>query len=452
AATAPGYTFSGWDRQGTFTMPAEDVVIKGSFTANTDTPYTVKHYTENLDGTYTLADVENLTGTTDTTVQATPKSYTGFTFDNTVAGTVESGTIAGDGSLELILYYTRNTYTVTYKYDGTVPAGASALPAVASHKYGELVTVAPAATAPGYTFSGWDRQGAFNMPAANVEIKGSFTAKLDTPYKVEHYLQNLDNNDFTKYAVQDFQGTTGTTAYATPNSYTGFTFDSSVAGTVMSGTIAGDGSLVLKLYYTRNSYKVTYEYVGTVPAGASALPAEKTYKYDELVMIAPKATATAGYDFIGWNRTANFKMPAENVTIQGTFVARGDTPYTVEHYQQNLDGTGYNLVDTENLTGQTDAQAAAVPKAYTGFTFDSTVPGTIQTGTITGDGKLVLKLYYTRNAYNVVIHYVDIAGNTLAPDAVLTGIKVGQTFADIISPTIAGYTARNGFIRCPAGG
>ena len=30
--------------------------------------------------------------------------------------------------------------------------------------------------------------------------------------------------------------------------------------TVASGNIAGDGSLVLKLYYTRNSYGVTYAY------------------------------------------------------------------------------------------------------------------------------------------------------------------------------------------------
>ena len=35
---------------------------------------------------------------------------------------------------------------------------------------------------------------------------------------------------------------------------------------------AGDGSLVLKLYYTRDSYKVTYQYTGKVPTGASELP------------------------------------------------------------------------------------------------------------------------------------------------------------------------------------
>ena len=44
AATAPGYTFSGWST-GDFTMPAQDVEITGSFTANGDTAYTAVSYT-----------------------------------------------------------------------------------------------------------------------------------------------------------------------------------------------------------------------------------------------------------------------------------------------------------------------------------------------------------------------------------------------------------------------
>ncbi|MBE5996030.1 MAG: hypothetical protein E7240_01580 [Lachnospiraceae bacterium] len=114
AATAPGYTFSGWSRTGSFKMPNTNVVITGSFTANEPEP------------------------------QPEPQPAA--------------------------------TYTVTYTYTGTVPAGASALPATASYEAGATVTVAPAATASGYTFSGWSRQGSFTMPASNVIITGSFTA------------------------------------------------------------------------------------------------------------------------------------------------------------------------------------------------------------------------------------------------------------------------------------
>ena len=74
-ATAPGYTFSGWSRTGTFTMPAEDVEITGSFTANTNTPYKIEHYTKDLNAnTYTLRETENKTGTTDTLVTANAKT------------------------------------------------------------------------------------------------------------------------------------------------------------------------------------------------------------------------------------------------------------------------------------------------------------------------------------------------------------------------------------------
>ena len=90
----------------------------------------------------------------------------------------------------LKLYYTRNSYDVTYAYTGTVPTGASALPEKATVKYGAPVTVAEAATAPGYTFSGWSRND-FTMPAENVTITGSFTANSNTEYTVRHHFRTF---------------------------------------------------------------------------------------------------------------------------------------------------------------------------------------------------------------------------------------------------------------------
>ena len=157
------------------------------------------------------------------------------------------------------LYYTRNSYNVTYEYEGEFPTGASELPAKATYKYGESVTVAEDATAPGYTFSGWDKDD-FTMPANDVVIKGSFKANDDTQYKVEHYLEDLDGKTFTLKETETLAGTTDTTATATPKQYPGFTFNENVDGTKTSGTITGDGQLVLKLYYTRNTYKYTVHY------------------------------------------------------------------------------------------------------------------------------------------------------------------------------------------------
>ena len=456
-ATAPGYTFNGWLEDGkvtaSFKMPAGPVQLTGSFTANTDTRYTVEHWTEDLDGEgYTLRETEaNLTGVTDTTATAEAKSYEGFRFDEGNENNVLTGVITGDGKLVLKVYYARNSYEVSYDY-GAAPTGASQLPGTASYKYGAEVRVADKATAPGYTFDGWKKDNAevtsFTMPAGAVQLTGRFTANTDTGYKVEHYQQNLAGDAFVLFETEEQNATTDTHVSATPKDYTGFTYDGTVDGTVTEGNVAGDGSLVLKLYYTRDSYKVTYQYTGKVPTGASELPAETTEKYGAAVTVAADATAP-GYTFSGWSREDGFTMPAENVTITGSFTANGETPYKVEHYQQNLEDDGYTLAETENLTGETDTTATANPKTYTGFAFDGTAEGTVASGNIAGDGSLVLKLYYTRNSYDVAYAYTGTVptGASALPEKAT--VKYGAPVTVAEAATAPGYTfsgwSRNDF-------
>ena len=456
-ATAPGYTFNGWLEDGkvtaSFKMPAGPVQLTGSFTANTDTRYTVEHWTEDLDGEgYTLRETEaNLTGVTDTTATAEAKSYEGFRFDEGNENNVLTGVITGDGKLVLKVYYARNSYEVSYDY-GAAPTGASQLPGTVSYKYGAEVRVADKATAPGYTFDGWKKDNAevtsFTMPAGAVQLTGRFTANTDTGYKVEHYQQNLAGDAFVLFETEEQNATTDTHVSATPKDYTGFTYDGTVDGTVTEGNVAGDGSLVLKLYYTRDSYKVTYQYTGKVPTGASELPAETTEKYGAAVTVAADATAP-GYTFSGWSREDGFTMPAENVTITGSFTANGETPYKVEHWQQNLEDDGYTLAETENLTGETDTTATANPKTYTGFAFDGTAEGTVASGNIAGDGSLVLKLYYTRNSYDVTYAYTGTVptGASALPEKAT--VKYGAPVTVAEAATAPGYTfsgwSRNDF-------
>ena len=366
--------------------------------------YTVEHYTENLDGTYSKVDKDTVVSEDveiGTKVSYEVKKYEGFEYDESQTVNKDA-TVPDNNNLVVKLYYTRNSYKVTYEYEGTVPAGASNLPEEATYKYGANVTVAEEATAPGYTFSGWDKED-FTMPAEDVVIKGSFTANTDTQYKVEHYLQDLDGNSYTLKDTETLAGTTDTTATATPKQYPGFTYDSTVEGTKTEGVITGDGQLVLKLYYTRNNYKVTYEYEVTPPSGASALPTEETYKYGASVTVAEDATAP-GYKFSGWDHE-DFTMPAEDVVIKGSFEARNDTKYRVEHYLENLNDEGFTLEEGKDYAATTDTKVTAEPKEYPGFTFDSTVVGTKTEGIVTGDGQLVLKLYYVRATYTYTIHY-----------------------------------------------
>ena len=270
-------------------------------------------------------------------------------------------------------------------------------------------------TRTGYTFTGWKWYNATDttyaneitpapttMPAYNLVAVAQWTPATDTKYIVEHYLQDLTGDGYTKQETETKAGTTGATATAEKKTYTGFTFDEDNTNNVKSGTIAADGSLVLKLYYTRKSYKVTYDY-GTAPAGASTLPDEATYKYGATVTVATKATAP-GYDFDGWKKdgtvTTSFEMPADNVTLTGTWTAKSDTAYQVKHYLQNLTDDGYTLDETETKAGTTGAQTEAVAKSYTGFTVQS-----FNQQTIAADGTTVVEIHYNRNTYKVTYDY-----------------------------------------------
>lgn len=110
--------------------------------------------------------------------------------------------------------------------------------------------------------------------------------------------------------------------------------------------------------------------------------------------------------------------------------------YKVEHYKQKVDGT-YELAETEeNLEGTIGQTETATPKTYQGFTLDTNVIGTIQSGTVTADGNLVLRLYYTRGTYTVTFNVGENA--TVSPSSI--NATYGSTYGDLPVPTKTGHT------------
>ncbi len=479
AGTLAGYTFSGWflkedltgNQQASFAMPAKNVTLYGTYTANSNTKYKVEHYTQNLPGStkpYDLYKTDEKTGKTDTEVTAVPYDIDGFTLDKTVTGTVEKDTVAGDGSTVLKLYYTRNKYSVTYKYTGTIPTGVSApspsanaqgIVAKDSYYFGQSFELKAKASATGYTFNGWtvsadvseaqqskfaqvisaiqtlfgkDPVQSYDMPATNLVVSGYFTANTNTGYKVEYYWQNVAQNGYELHeTVDNLTATTDTNVSAEIKTYEGFTHVTVANLTKESGTVAGDGSLVLKVYYNRNQYDVTYSYTKTVP-GASALPQKASVVFGKEVNVAAIATAP-GYSFGGWLtsdatvKNGKFTMPAKNVAFTGTFTANTNTKYIVEVYQQNITDDNYTqktFADGKKyveLKGTTESDlpisSLQSQNLDTGFKVrsDNSVvmvkrnaqgAETSYTGTtLPGTGDLVIKLYYDRLTATVSYSY-----------------------------------------------
>ena len=155
-----GYTFAGWDFDFSQKI-TQNTQIAAQWTANTNTAYKVEYYLQDLESesNYSLHETENLTGTTDTTANAEIKSFAHFTHtENPYYGySYESGNIAPDGSLVLKVYYTRDSYTVTFNGNGGVyPYYGNETQKTYTVKYGGKVT-APEFTRTGYTQNGWEQ-------------------------------------------------------------------------------------------------------------------------------------------------------------------------------------------------------------------------------------------------------------------------------------------------------
>lgn len=140
----------------------------------------------------------------------------------------------------------------------------------------------------------------------------------------------------------------------------------------------------------------------------------------------------------------DLSFDGKTTQVYVNYLPNPDTHYKVEHYQEQLDGSTYALAETENLTGTTDTEATATDKGYTGFAVDKTVEGTLASGTIAGDGSLVLKLYYKRNSYTVSFDPVEVGATAISP----VTVKYQQCVADVVFngqsliPSLAGYTFR----------
>ena len=247
--------------------PSETVVHVNTSEAKTYTvtyqaaevDFTVKHNQQNVSNDeYTLADTETKKGFTESAVGAglAKTDYTGFyslLYDTTTK-------IAADGSTVVEVYYDRYYYLMNFDLDG----GYGVEPIYA--RYGAPISV-DTPTKPGYTFESWTPSIPTVMPDHNTSYKASW--KIGTSgFTVVFWYENANDDGYSvagTYTPADVApGTQKKSEDYKDQSFTGrddkhFTYNTEKVETV---TVKGDGSTVLNVYFTRNSYTLTFKGVG----------------------------------------------------------------------------------------------------------------------------------------------------------------------------------------------
>ena len=299
-AAREGYTFAGWNMDIPATMPAENLTLVSQWNEN-DADYSAynaavaaaqaKQGEENYDKKYTAETRAALAAVLAEDVSGKKYSEQGVVDAATKA---INDAVAG---LELM------TYTATFYVDGAVHATVQT-------KVGEQI-VAPADPAKeGYIFKGWDKEVG-KMGVEDVSFNAEFEEATGIAYTVEVYTMDVNGN-YGAAETKTLYGTTGATVNADTTAAEGFTFDES-ADNVVSGEIAADGSLVLKVYFARNQYKLTVDGVESmVYYGAAISVAEPTKEHET---------------FDGWDPALPETMPAHDVTVVSTWI-KDDADYT----------------------------------------------------------------------------------------------------------------------------
>lgn len=435
--------------------------------------YTVRHYVQNtVDDGYTLVDTATGKAFTNALVSSLgdlSKKYDGcysLLYDNTVR-------IAADGSTVIDIKYDRYYYLLNFDLGG----GYGVEPIYA--RYGAPVSVGTPAKA-GYIFEGWDKDLPKTVPAHNDKFTATWREDK-AGFTVVFWYENADpETDGTyKYSVAGTyepadvaSGTQVSSGDYMSESFTGrddahFTYNADKAETV---TVAGDGSTVLNVYFTRNSYTLTFPgaalscskvehehnhsqcctktgwhlYCNTnkCPVGYEHTHDDSCYasytvtaKYDSDITYVwkndpIKALLDQGYVFKSsiTDKYYSFleKMPGQDITMTKTLWS-GDT-YTWYYYLEVLPGQVTTGLTTRTDGGKTyylynttTIKGSGISLTYkedyfpiTGFTQrDNDVPD------FDRDNKAYL--YYTRNSYELkFINYGT---------AVKTGTKLYQ--ADI---------------------
>ena len=423
-----GYVFDDYDESVPDAFGLTDKTFTAQWVAGTGTAYTVKHFWQNIDDdeyTEVTDDVDNLAGVTGKQTFAAAKVYPGFTVK-----AFDQATIAPDGSTVVNIFYDRNEITYTFTADGGNWNGAVD-DIVISGRYEKSIAAPANPAKTGYNFALWDYEVPAKLGLENKTFTAQWAAGTDTVYRVEHWQQNIENDEYTKVTedTQAFTGITLAQTQAQAKTYTGFT-----AKNFNQKQIAPDGSTIVRIDYDRDIIKYTFT------SGQGKWDDNSTSKLLQgkfgKAITAPANPGRIGYTFDSWNNDVPLTLGAADITFDAVWNANTDTAYKVEHWQQNIDDDDYTLVtaDIQSLCGTSDTETQATANDYTGFTAKS-----FAQKQIAPDGSTVVRIDYDRNEILYVFNSGDGSWEENETQKTVSG-KFEAAVAVPVNPGRTGYT------------
>ncbi len=278
-----GHTLSAWTAyEGSRKVPAPEKMPDHPLTVYaTATPisYQVTLRTDTEDYGSLAGDGWYPYGST-VTLTATPKPWAEFVCwsngDTNPTTTVEVGL-----ENDIVATFRKSTYKVTFDDPAYDPLNV---------RYGDKITL-PTPAKQGYDFVGWFRDTAGTQSfidtvfyeTGDLTLYPKYSPSLYTPYHVQFFEEELDGSFVLKNDIL-LHGTTGTlTAATAEDNIPGFAMQD-----FAQAIIAADGSTVVKVYYTRKYYSVTWNLNGgtvknndytseKVKFGTPLVPPEITY-------------------------------------------------------------------------------------------------------------------------------------------------------------------------------
>ena len=292
----------------------------------------------------------NITVTSEATTNYKTKSATYALTVNKGTITLNNRSATSAGTTAIYQTYNTNVYLDNARSKAmTTSANAITVPSRTGYTFGGYYSVSDGTGTQYINASGnitSDGLTAGKALQANGTWYAKWTANTDTKYVVNHYTKNLGATTYTLNSAENKTGTTATsvTLANLKKTITGFTYSEGFAGTATKGTtkptsgavttatILADGTRVIDLYYTRNTYTITVAAGNGISKVAASgwtntgsANMTKSYEYGASIALATVVTPTqkTGYTGVAYTKTSG------SGTLSGTSFTVGAGTATI---------------------------------------------------------------------------------------------------------------------------